>query len=114
MDSDIGVGEYTGAKALMLAILQDAVRRYCGPSGRLQADAEYWLVAKNRSVFSFTTVCETLGLDPDAVRARLATMRRAAVGPTPLRRVRPNVRRVGSTRPLGTVRKRVRTLRPRA
>lgn len=98
----------------MLAILQDAVRRYCGPSGRLQSDAEYWLVAKNGSLFSFMSVCETLGLDPDAVRARLAEMRRSAVRPNALRRVRPNVRRVASGRPLGTVRKRSQALRPRA
>lgn len=98
----------------MLAILQDAVRRYCGPSGRLQSDAEYWLIAKNRSVFSFMSVCETLGLDPDAVRVRLAQVRQSAMRPTALRRVRPNVRHVVPGRPLGTARKRSQALRPRA
>ena len=61
--------EYTGIKALMVAMLEDAIQCYVSPSGRMRADAEYWIKSSNhRLAFSFCVVCETLGLDPDAVR----------------------------------------------
>jgi len=62
-------------KRLMLAILQDAVacyRRYSGtqPGKRrkLFVDVENWVNDRqNDSLFSFTNVCETLGINPDYV-----------------------------------------------
>jgi hypothetical protein len=70
----IGGGEsrsapYTGTKALMLAVLEDAIRSYLSAELRARSEAEGWVSSRQRrSVFSFIVVCETLGLEPKAVR----------------------------------------------
>jgi len=89
--------QYTGTKALMLAILEDGIRSYLSPVGRIRSEAEYWVTAgRQRSPFSFTVVCETLGLEPEAVRAALDRLRSRNVSPRRvLGRSRPNVRRTG-------------------
>lgn len=66
-------------KRLMLAILEDALR--CmhknahaknGTHRRMFRDAERWLCSDNDNViFSFTVVCETLGIDPEYLRSGL-------------------------------------------
>ena len=56
--------EYTGTKALMMAVLEGGIRDYCGAAGRRQTEAEYWVRSNRRGTFSFAVVCETLGLDP--------------------------------------------------
>jgi hypothetical protein len=87
-------GEYRGLKALMLAVLDNAVQHYCGPSGRMRTEAEQWLAAHQaRSPFSFKTVCEVLGLDPDAARQAIKTLRVEMVPRAQKRRMRPNARR---------------------
>jgi len=69
----------SGPRALMLAVLEDAVR--CIEKGRWQrrfgarrlaAEAEAW-VRCNRAdwPFSFANICEGLGFDVDAIRSRL-------------------------------------------
>jgi len=68
-----------GPRALMLAVLEDAVqcigrgrwrRRFC--ARRLAAEAEAWVRSDDRTYpFSFTNISEVLGIDADAVRARL-------------------------------------------
>ena len=100
--ASIGGGEprtaqYTGTKALMLAILEDGIRSYLNPAGRIRNEAEYWVTAgRQRSPFSFSVVCETLGLEPDAVRRALDRLRSNKVSPRrALVRSRPNVRRTG-------------------
>ena len=95
----IGGGEarcapYTGTKALMLAVLEDAIRAYLSPEPRARVEAEQWVLSRQRrSVFSFTVVCETLGLEPKAVRVALRRMRVQEVGPDHIPRSRPNARR---------------------
>lgn len=100
--TSVGGGEsrtaqYTGTKALMLAVLEDGIRSYLSPPGRIRTEAEYWVTAKqHRSPFSFPSVCETLGLEPQAVRASLERLRaRNVSGRKILGRHRPNVRRTG-------------------
>ncbi len=92
--------EYTGTKALMLAVLEDGIRSYLSPAGRLRSEAEYWVTAKKQlSPFSFNVVCETLGLEAEAVREALEKMRAKNVTPrSAIRRSRPNVRRDGRVR----------------
>lgn len=92
--------EYTGTKALMLAVLEDGIRSYLSPVGRIRSEAEYWVTArKQRSPFSFSVVCETLGLEADAVREALEKMRQKNITPrSAIRRSRPNVRRNGRMR----------------
>jgi hypothetical protein len=71
----------SGARALMLAILEDATlcikrgrrRRHPG-TRRLAAEAETWVRSDSREwLFSFVSICDVLGIDPDALRARLLT-----------------------------------------
>lgn len=92
-----GWGQYTGVKALMLAVLEDGIGIYLGSKARLQGEAADWIASGSRqSPFTFCVVCETLGLAPSAVRTALQRMRehnvaaRDAIG-----RSRPNVRHPG-------------------
>jgi hypothetical protein len=86
------MGEYTGTKALMLAVLDNGIRSYLGPAGRIRTEAEYWVNGGDRrSPFSFTVVCETLGLEPDAVRGALRRGRPQSG--VVLERIRPKARR---------------------
>jgi len=46
--------QYTGTKALMLAILEDGIRSFLSPVGRVRSEAEFWVRSvRNRSPFSF-------------------------------------------------------------
>lgn len=95
----VGGGEartapYTGTKALMLAVLEDAIRSYLSHEQRARSEAEQWVISRQRrSVFSFIVVCETLGLEPKAVRGALRRMRTQQLGPDHIPRTRPNARR---------------------
>lgn len=111
MLSSLGGGEsrgtdYTGTKALMLAVLEDGVRAYLGATPRLRAEAELWVASPHRRwVFSFDIVCETLGLEPDSVRTVLLRWRAARTSPDTLRearrdRMRQAARRRRITKPL--------------
>jgi len=86
--------EYVGTKALMLAVLEEGIRNYCGQQGRVRLEAEAWVRSNRRSAFSFTVICEMLGFEPEAVRGALPRLQRHSK--QQLRRVRPNARR---TRP---------------
>ena len=86
--------EYTGTKALMLAVLEDAIDSYVHGKGRTRDEAEHWITASRRgSPFSFVVVCETLGLEPQAVRSALSRLRDTQGIVAPARRARPHVRR---------------------
>jgi hypothetical protein len=88
---------YTGIKALMLAVLDNGIASYLSSTPRIRAEAEYWISAPGRrSPFSFTVVCETLRLEPDAVRVALRRLRNREGGPIrSIGRRRQNVRRAG-------------------
>lgn len=74
-------GDTSGPRALMLAVLEDAVR--CIEEGRwrrhfrarrLAAEAETWVRCAGRAwPFSFVNICEVLGFDVDAMRVHLLT-----------------------------------------
>jgi hypothetical protein len=90
-------GEFTGTKALMLAVLEDGIRSYLGRIDRDAQEAEHWIQSTHRrSPFSFMVVCETLNLNPDAVRRVLQRMRgeRVPAGRA-FPRTRPNARKPG-------------------
>ena len=86
----------TGIRALMLAVLEDGIRSALSPVPQVRTEALLWLShRRQRSPFSFVVVCETLGLDADAVRSAIGRMHnRRATGPasTSRRRFRSNVR----------------------
>ncbi len=65
-------------RALMLALLEDAIAcfqgRFFKPSRtheKLFQEAEEWISSKDEGIFSFNTICETLGLDPGRLRKGL-------------------------------------------
>jgi hypothetical protein len=70
-------------KRLMLAILEDGIHCYFdnlhatgGKRKRLFDDAADWIVARDDEwVFSFESVCDALGLNPDYVRQGLLRWR---------------------------------------
>ncbi len=83
-------GQLTGTKALMLAVLEDGIRSFLGSSRLLSSEAEFWIYSHRRhSPFSFTVVCEMLGLDADAVRK---TLRRMKIENVPPRKAIPRAR----------------------
>lgn len=83
-----------GTRALMLAVLEDGIRAYLGSAARAREEAERWITSQQRRVvFSFNVVCETLGLEPNAVRAALRRMRTGQTKSELFGRARPNVRR---------------------
>jgi len=69
----------SGPRALMLAVLEDAVgciergrRRTRFQARRLAAEAEAWVRSDDRTYpFSFLSITDVLGIDADTVRARL-------------------------------------------
>jgi hypothetical protein len=63
---------FNGTESLMMAILEDALRCYLGPLGRLRTEAECWVLGTDAwAPFSFPVVCEALGFSPDMLRAAL-------------------------------------------
>jgi hypothetical protein len=75
-------GQLTGTKALMLAVLEDGIRSYLGRAKLIAAEAAYWIESNHRrSPFSFVVICETLGLDPGAVRTAVKRMKSTDVRP---------------------------------
>jgi len=81
-----------GTRGLMLAVLQNGIHAYLNGNERARWEVDSWMRQKtSESPFSFTVVCETLGLEPGCVRA---TLKRHAAAPTRRRlRARPNGRR---------------------
>ena len=74
-----------GEERLMLAVLESALedfqkylrsRSACGK--RLFGEAEQWFLDENNeALFSFGTVCETLGLHPEPIRKGLMVWKKA-------------------------------------
>jgi hypothetical protein len=60
---------WSGIRALMLAVLENAVHNLKSRKSIVRAEAEHWITSRERRyVFSFAVICETLGLEPSAVR----------------------------------------------
>jgi len=83
-------------KALLIAILEDAVREYrkfAGAQDRegkeRSREVEEWIFSQDREwIFSFNNVCELLDLDPDYVRRGLCATRARPANATRRERVR--------------------------
>ena len=80
----------SGEKALMLAVLEDGIRCFqehlTNPRSNprlLSKQAEEWIRAVDYEwPFSFNNVCETLGIDPEALREKLLTWKGARLAAT--------------------------------
>jgi len=73
-----GLAEHQAERDLLLAVLEDGIACFQGyfskPSRtneKLLLETEEWINSNDDGVFSFNNVCETLGLDPDALRTGL-------------------------------------------
>ena len=107
-------------KKLMMAILEDALRCFQnnsdakgGPRKRLFSEAEQWLIGEGgEGPFSFETVCETLGIEPQFLRRGLRdwrTQQLAGVSTRRLARRSPVVRSGRISAPARRVAKRTAT-----
>lgn len=80
---------WTGEQRLMAALLEDALTmcsKLALPTtaqrSHLQRETMHWLRSNDRTwVFSFLRVCETLDLDPGAIRRGVRLRRAAACSP---------------------------------
>jgi len=109
------LSSYEGEIKLMLATLENGIRAYLkGPGCRSSeqragfTEAEQWLRENTSELFSFTNLCESLAIDPFALRQSLIGLRlqerRAALDRLKLQLdVRPadrsHLERSGSPRP---------------
>ena len=83
-----------GIKALMLAVLEDAIQSFLSTNRIERDEAEAWMTMRKQNwTFSFVNVCLTLGLEPSAVRQALRVMRERNAKQSGRVRSRPNVRR---------------------
>ena len=65
-----------GVRALMLAMLEDALRAYLGPVGPAQAEAARWIerLTQPRRVLASPWSAKRSGLEPSAVRIAMRRM----------------------------------------
>ena len=84
-----------GIKGLMLAVLEGAIQSFLSTNRMQRDEVEAWMTMRMQNwPFSFVNVCQTLGLEPSAVRRALRVMReRNTTQRGRLRRSRPNVRK---------------------
>jgi hypothetical protein len=85
---------WSGTRALMLAVLEEAIRSLRAPDARARAQAELWMTSRERRyIFSFAAICEALGLEPSAVRRSVTgLLDKKPTGRLFFKRCRPNVR----------------------
>ncbi len=88
-----GLAEHRAERDLLLAVLQDGIACFQGyfskPSRtneKLFLEAEEWISSNDDDVFSFNNVCETLGLDPDALRTGLRRWKAEKIHKVPCER----------------------------
>lgn len=87
-----------GIKALMLAMLEDAIHCLSSSQILVRTKAEYWIASREHHyVFSFAVICETLGLEPSRVRRSvMGLVDDKRTGGHLLKRSRPNGRQSAS------------------
>ena len=73
---------FEAERRLLIAMLQDAIdvllAQGLAPPGTFRSDSERWIISNDRKApFSFVNVCETLLVDPMAVREEILTKLRA-------------------------------------
>src|SRR3990172_7937621 len=73
-----GLAEQQAERDLMLAVLEDGIACFqdyffkpTRSNQKLFLEAKNWINSNDDDVFAFNNICETLGLDPDALRKGL-------------------------------------------
>jgi hypothetical protein len=84
----------SGIRALMVAVLEDAIHNLGSATAFVRDEAEAWIMSRERRyVFSFVVICESLDLEPSAVRRSLIQpLDEEQPGRRLVLRIRPNVR----------------------
>ena len=88
----------SGIRALMMAVLEDAIHSLTSSVARVRSEAERWIMSReSQHVFSYRVICETLNLEPSAARRSIMRMldKKEPRGRL-LKRNRPNVRHRGA------------------
>jgi len=75
-----GTADDQALRALMVAVLEDAIACFESTNANLVQEAEEWISSDEEGVFSFNNVCETLGLDPDRLRKGLLRWKARQMG----------------------------------
>jgi len=75
-----GSADEQAVRALMLAVLEDAIACFESANAKLFQEAEEWIHSNDEGVFSFNNVCETLGLHPGQLRKGLERWKAKQVG----------------------------------
>ncbi len=69
------IKQITPERELLIAVLDRAVLDFCGREGELHEKAKEWIFGESyaefEDAFSFVSICEYLGLQPDALRERI-------------------------------------------
>ena len=88
---------WSGIRALMLAVLEEAINSLRSPESLARAEAELWMTSRDcRYVFSFAVICDALGFEPSAVRRSvIGLLDKKPTGRRSFPRIRPNVRHTG-------------------
>jgi len=76
------INQITPERELLIAILDRAVLDFCGREGELHEKAKEWLFFQedesqfydNTDSFSFSAICEYLGLNKQALRERILSL----------------------------------------
>ena len=66
-----GLADDQAVRALMLAVLEDAIACFESAHAKLAQEAEDWLNSNGDGIFSFNDVCETLGFNPERLKNRV-------------------------------------------
>ena len=83
-----GAAEYQPLRALMFAVLEDAIACDQSAHAKLVQEAEEWINSDNDGLFSCTNICEILDINPGCVRKGLEQWKARQIGAPPEERKR--------------------------
>lgn len=83
-----GSADDQALRALMLAVLKDAIACFESANPNLVQEAEEWINSDDDGTFSFDNVCETLGLNPEGLKRGLLRWKAKQTGVPPEERKR--------------------------
>lgn len=83
-----GSADDQALRALMFAVLEDAIAYFQSTNAKLVQEAEEWINSDDDGIFSFNNVCETLGFNPERLRKGLLRWKTQQTGIPPEKRKR--------------------------
>jgi len=98
LGAETDAGLPSGVRALMMAVLEDAIHSLTSSVARVRSEGVRWIMSREcQHVFSYAVICETLNIEPSAARRSIMKMldKKRTQGRL-LKRNRPNVRHSGA------------------